>query len=65
VTEESGSDEGVDHESPQGGRAPQTASAEEIKAYIARLMATRPEPTPSQIQTVRDLLPPVQDTASV
>jgi hypothetical protein len=39
------------------GRA-ETDTTEEIRAYIKRLMATRPEPTPSQIQTVRDLLPP-------
>lgn len=34
-------------------------TAEDVRAYIHRLMATRPEPTPNQIQTVRDLLPPV------
>jgi hypothetical protein len=52
-------EEGVDQRSPGGCRAPNPDSTDEIKAYIARLMATRPEPTPSQIQTVRDLLPPL------
>jgi hypothetical protein len=34
------------------------ACAEDIRRYIAALMATRPEPRPQQIQQVRDLLPP-------
>jgi hypothetical protein len=59
MTNRSGRDTGVAQQPTGGSPAPQPDTADEIKAYIARLMATRPEPTPSQIQTVRDLLPPV------
>lgn len=36
-------------------------TTEEIRVYIQQLMTSRPEPTPNQIQTVRDLLPPAAE----
>jgi hypothetical protein len=43
---------------PPGDRSG-TASAEEIEAYVRRVVDAAPELTPGQVQRLRDLLPPI------
>lgn len=37
-------------------------SADALAAYIRRIVAEAPAPTPAQVQRLRDLLPPVAAT---